>query len=66
MTRVLLDTSAYSALRRAHPGVVAAVEEAEAGFRRGTRVAANEANLNRFLASPRVNIMPVTEDTAQR
>ena len=76
---MLLDTSAYSAFRRAHPEIVAAVEEAEeilvnpivlgelyAGFRRGARVAENEANLGPFLASPRVDIMPVTEDTAQR
>jgi len=79
VTRVLLDTSGYSAFRRAHPGVVAAVEEAEeivvspvvlgelyAGFRRGSRVGENEANLRRFLATPRVEVLPLCEDTAQR
>lgn len=40
--------------------------ELYAGFRRGAQIAENEANLGRFLASPRVDIMPVTEDTAQR
>ena len=79
MSRVLLDSSAYSALHRGHRELLSEVQlareiyvssvvlgELYAGFRRGNRTAGNEANLRRFLAIPRVDVLPVTEETAQR
>ena len=79
MTRILLDTSAYSALRRGHPEVVRKVRQAEeiavnpivlgellAGFRRGKRRRKNEEELQAFLLSPRVTVANVDPDTAER
>jgi predicted nucleic acid-binding protein len=72
VTRILLDTSAYSALRRGHPGVLAAVQETEeifvnatvlgelkAGFRGGAQGAKGEKGLADFLASPRVSVLSI-------
>lgn len=77
--RICLDTNAYSALGRNHPGVVALVEEAEEiivpatvigelmfGFLRGGRLSQNEADLNRFLHEEGVRVQPVTRDVAER
>lgn len=79
MSRILLDTSAYSAFKRGHPEVVASVRRAReillpitvlgellAGFEAGTRKQANEEELYRFLQSPRVGIVPLLEATARR
>lgn len=79
MNRVLLDTSAYAAFMRGHPETVRIVREAEeihlssvvlgemlAGFMSGTRTARNRAELARFLESPRVNLIDVDEETAER
>jgi tRNA(fMet)-specific endonuclease VapC len=77
MIRLMLDTSAYSMLRRGHAPIQAAARladklyvspivlgELEAGFRRGSRRQENELLLRRFLASPRVEVAPVAEETA--
>ena len=79
MSRILLDTSAYSALGRGHAEMERAVAEAEevyispvvlgelhAGFRHGKRREANEARLRAFLELPGVNVAEVTEETALR
>lgn len=79
MTDTLLDTSAYSALMRGHPLVkqslrevgsvylsVVVLGELRAGFRRGRRPAENEDRLRRFLAEPRVQVLPVDEETSVR
>lgn len=79
MSRILLDTSAYSAFKRGHTGVVASVRRAReillpitvlgellAGFETGTRKQANEEELHRFLQSPRVSIARLLEATARR
>jgi predicted nucleic acid-binding protein len=76
---VLLDTSAYAAFMRGHPETVRIVREVEeihlssvvlgemlAGFMSGTRNARNRAELARFLESPRVNLIDVDEETAER
>src|SRR5437879_2132415 len=76
MIRLMLDTSAYSMLRRGHAPIQAAAQladklyvspivlgELEAGFRRGRRSQENERLLRRFLASPRVEVAPVAEET---
>lgn len=79
MNRVLLDTSAYAAFMRGHPQTVRIVREAGeihlssvvlgemlTGFMSGTRTARNRAELARFLESPRVNLIDVDEETAER
>lgn len=79
MRRVLLDTSAYSALVRGHAGVQQALGEADevalsvvvlgelrAGFLGGGRAASNEKVLRRFLEEPRVQVLDVDEETASR
>lgn len=77
--RVLLDTSAYSAFMRGHEGVQSAIRASEeiflnsivlgeltAGFIRGKQRRKNEAELQRFFASPRVGLLDITEGTAER
>jgi len=79
MSRLLLDTSAYSAFMRGDEAVVQSIRGARelcltpvvlgellAGFRRGTRRKENEALLARFLASPRVRVLALDEETADR
>ena len=77
--RLLVDTSAYSGFMRGHPEIKVAIQEADeiyvnsivlgelgAGFIKGRRRRKNEAELKRFLGSPRVSLLDVTEDTAER
>ena len=79
MSRVILDTSAYSAFMRGHPEVKIALQEAEqihlnpvvlgellVGFRRGKRTRKNVGELRTFLSSPRVSLVDVNEETAER
>lgn len=79
MTRVMLDTSAYSAFMRGRPAVKLAIQQADqiylnsvvlgellAGFMRGRRREKNEKELQAFLASPRVKLIDVDEETAER
>lgn len=77
--RLLVDTSAYSGFMRGHPEIKVAIQEADeiyvnsivlgelgAGFIKGLSRRKNEAELKRFLGSPRVNLVDVTENTAER
>ncbi len=77
--RTLLDTSAYSAFMRGHPDIQHALQEADeialtpivlgelrAGFRHGKRRQKNEAELRTLLASPRVRVVDVDVETADR
>lgn len=79
MMRVLLDTSAYSAFMLGHPEVKAALQRADeiyltpvvlgellAGFMRGKWRRKNEREIRAFLSSPRVQVIDVDEETAQR
>jgi len=79
MSRLLLDTSAYAAFFRDHPGVKAEVQEASelflspivlgelrSGFLKGGRRDENEKELQEFLASPRCAVPVIDEDTAHR
>ena len=72
-SRIVLDTSAYSQLRRGHLGVrqrIAACDvalvpaivlgELEAGFRRGSRYEDNVVVLEEFLGEPFVETLDVT------
>jgi len=73
--RFCLDTSAYSHFKRGDPQAVDLIDRAEwlgvpvivlgelaVGFRQGSRRDVNQAELDRFLANPAVDILPVAED----
>lgn len=77
MSRICLDTSAYSHFKRGDREVVDLIDaavwigvpvivlgELEAGFRHGRRAASNRQELAEFLASPVADTLPVTEDAA--
>lgn len=77
--KLVLDTSAYSALIRGHRDVAALMRRAESilipavtagellyGFRAGTRFEENATRLEAFLATPPVSFLPVTWTTADR
>jgi tRNA(fMet)-specific endonuclease VapC len=79
MMRVMLDTSAYSAFLRGHPGVKKILQEADtihfspvvlgelrAGFRRGSHWQRNERELLAFRSSTRVEIADISEETSTR
>jgi tRNA(fMet)-specific endonuclease VapC len=79
VNRIFLDTSAYSAFKRGHPQLQHRIREASqillnpvvlgelrAGFLKGTRQADNLAELAEFLASPRVEVAAIDEETAVR
>ncbi|HYK00729.1 MAG TPA: type II toxin-antitoxin system VapC family toxin [Thermoanaerobaculia bacterium] len=76
---MLLDTNAYTALFRGHEGIAVRVRRAEQvlvstivagellfGFRNGSRFETNNEELEDFLASPYVSLLPVTLVTADR
>lgn len=79
MSRVLLDTSGYSAFMRGDGKVREILQTVESiylnpivlgelrtGFLRGRARQKNEDWLRRFLASSRVSIIPVDDETAER
>jgi tRNA(fMet)-specific endonuclease VapC len=78
MRAVLIDTNALTALFQGDVGVLDAVAKAdtvyasaivigelESGFRGGNRYAANVEVLDRFLAKPSVEILPVGRETGE-
>ena len=75
--KILLDTNAYSALRRGHEAVAEQVRNSEEvllssivvgellfGFQNGSRYEENAQALRSFLEDPNVRLLPVTWDTA--
>jgi predicted nucleic acid-binding protein len=77
--KVLLDTSAYSALKRGVDAVIRRVTRAEtvflsavvagellSGFRQGLRLRKNLAELDAFIDNPHVTVVPVSLVTADR
>lgn len=79
MTRVLLDTSAYSVFMRGQAAIKQALQQADeiyfspivlgellAGFRRGRNREKNERELQAFLSSPRVRGVGLDDETAER
>jgi len=79
VSRVALDTSAYSAFKRGHHGVVAHLRRAReillpsivlgellGGFEAGSRSRRNREELRLFVESPRVRHVAVGEATAER
>lgn len=76
--RLVLDTSAYSHLRKGHPEVLASLTaavqasipvivlgELEAAFERGSRAAENQRVLAELLAEPFVNVLDVISTTVR-
>jgi tRNA(fMet)-specific endonuclease VapC len=79
LTRYLIDTSAYGAFMRGDAKAVDALREADeiylnpivlgemlAGFLGGSRREKNRSELSRFLESPRVTLIDIDEETAER
>jgi len=79
MSRILLDTSAYSAYIEGHPELrepvrrasavhlsVVAMGELLAAFLKGGRRRQNETRLREFIAEPRVHVLHVDDETAVR
>jgi tRNA(fMet)-specific endonuclease VapC len=79
MKRLLLDTSAYSALLRGHEEIEKHIRRAKdicinpimlgelrAGFAGGRQARKNEGYLQRFLSSPRVTILSIDAETSER
>jgi tRNA(fMet)-specific endonuclease VapC len=79
MNRLLVDTSAYAAFLRDHPGVKTAVQQASeislspivlgelrAGFLKGGRPVENERILEEFLASRRCRVPVIDDETSVR
>jgi tRNA(fMet)-specific endonuclease VapC len=77
--KIILDTSAYSAFLRGNAEVARAIQEADeitltpvilgeilAGFLLGTHEKKNRSVLREFLASPRVKIRDLDEETSER
>jgi predicted nucleic acid-binding protein len=77
--RLLLDTNVYSALLRGHPSVAELVRRSDQvlvsavvagellfGFRNGSRFEANRRELEDFLRTPYVELLPITFVTADR
>ena len=78
MTRICLDTSAYSNFQRGQAGAVELIDAADwigmpsvtlgelwAGFLLGRRVESNAAQLREFLAQSVVKIVKVDDDVAR-
>ena len=77
--KILLDTSAYSAFMKGHPGIKKYLQEADeiyfcpvvlgelfAGFLKGKYTRKNRSELTSFLSSTRVNILTMDEGTSER
>ena len=78
MTRICLDTSAYSNFRRGQPDAVAWIDQAEwvgvpsvvlgelwAGFGIGSQAHRNAERLAEFLAHPLVEVLAIDADVAR-
>ncbi len=78
MRNILLDTNAYAAFKRGEPGATDIIRHAPligvnsvvlgelySGFAAGERDVENRQELKRFLDSPRVILLPITENTAE-
>jgi tRNA(fMet)-specific endonuclease VapC len=77
MRPVLIDTNAYSALKRADSAIIEVIQHAEViamspvvvgellfGFDGGNVAKQNRDELHKFLEAPRVKLFPITSDTA--
>jgi tRNA(fMet)-specific endonuclease VapC len=77
VSRLSLDTSAYSQFKRGDEAVVVLIDSAEwigmtialgelrTGFRLGKQTARNDRELDAFLANPVVHVLDVDEDASR-
>ena len=78
MKRILVDTNAYAAFKRNESSAVGVLQRAEfigintvvlgellCGFKGGRQEGKNLEELTLFLESPRVNVIPVDEETSE-
>lgn len=78
MKRIIIDTNFYVAFKRKDPASVELMQKAEyiavnaiilgellAGFRCGSREEQNRRELDQFLDSPRVALLPVDDETSE-
>jgi predicted nucleic acid-binding protein len=78
LTRICLDTSAYSRFKSGHPRAVEVIDGAEwvglpsvaigelwTGFLQGSQIDRNAAELRAFLAHPAVKEIPVDHEVAR-
>jgi len=79
MTKLMIDTSAYTTFKRGHSETKSQIRKASAiliptvvlgellaGFEAGSRRETNRSELTEFLANPRVSVTPVIESTTER
>jgi len=79
MSKVILDTSAYSAFMHGHKAIKQRLQETEeiylnpiilgelyTGFIKGKRLEKNKAELALFMNSPRVAFLNIDADTSER
>lgn len=79
MNPILIDTNAYTSLRRGDPQAISIVQRAPfiainstvvgellGGFKAGTREIQNRQDLESFLSSPRVALHPIDRGTAEQ
>ncbi len=79
LSNFMVDTSAYAAFKRGNPEAVTAIRKAHsillptvvlgellAGFEVGSRRQQNRTELQDFRRSPRVRLVQITPDTAER
>ncbi len=77
--RIMIDTSAYAAFLRGHPGIKLSIQQADeislspvvlgellAGFMMGKNERRNRSILRDFLSSARVNLLEIDEETSER
>ena len=78
MKRILIDTNAYAAFKKNDADAVSVLKTTEyvgvniivlgellSGFKGGTKESINRKELEQFLDSPRVNLLPLDEETAE-
>jgi tRNA(fMet)-specific endonuclease VapC len=78
MKRILIDTNAYAAFKKNDADAVSVLKTTEyvgvnivvlgellSGFKGGTKESVNRRELEQFLDSPRVNLLPLDEETAE-
>jgi tRNA(fMet)-specific endonuclease VapC len=77
--RIMIDTSAYAAFLRGHPGIKLSFQRADeislspvvlgellSGFMMGKNERRNRSILRDFLSSARVNLLEIDEETSER
>ncbi len=78
MKRIIIDTNFYAAFKKSDTAAVDLLRRAEfigantvilgellAGFRCGSREEQNREELDQFLDSPRVDVLPIDDETAE-